>query len=150
MERIWKPNTTVAAVIERDGYFLLVEEDTDDGVRLNQPAGHLDQGESLVAACTRETLEETAWRFTPTQLVGIYQWTRPPGDLTYLRFAFAGTLGEHEADRHLDSGIRRALWLDIGEIIAAQAIHRSPLVLQCINDFLAKRRFPLDVLRHYD
>ena len=86
MNTIWKPNTTVAAVIERDGKFLLVEEDTDDGVRLNQPAGHLDEGESLIAACTRETLEETAWHFVPEYLLGIYQWRRPQGDVTYLRF----------------------------------------------------------------
>ena len=74
MERIWKPHATVAAIIERDGKFLLVEEETDDGIRYNQPAGHLDDGESLPAACAREALEETAWHFTPTELTGIYQW----------------------------------------------------------------------------
>lgn len=149
MKTIWKPNTTVAAVIERDEKFLLVEEDTDDGVRLNQPAGHLDEGESLIAACTRETLEETAWHFVPENLLGIYQWRRPQSDVTYLRFAFSGVLGAHEADRKLDHGIRRALWLSINEIIISQAIHRSPLVMQCVNDYLAKRRFPLDLIRHY-
>lgn len=150
MNTIWKPNTTVAAVIEREGKFLLVEEDTDDGVRLNQPAGHLDEGESLFAACSRETLEETAWHFVPENLLGIYQWRRPQSDVTYLRFAFSGVLGAHEADRKLDHGIRRALWLSINEIIISQAIHRSPLVMQCVNDYLAKRRFPLDLIRHYD
>ncbi|MBK9625604.1 MAG: NUDIX hydrolase [Rhodocyclaceae bacterium] len=149
MNTIWKPNTTVAAVIEREGKFLLVEEDTDDGVRLNQPAGHLDEGESLFAACSRETLEETAWHFVPENLLGIYQWRRPQSDVTYLRFAFSGVLGAHEADRKLDHGIRRALWLSINEIIISQAIHRSPLVMQCVNDYLAKRRFPLDLIRHY-
>ena len=149
MNTIWKPNATVAAVIERDGKFLLVEEDTDDGVRLNQPAGHLDEGESLIAACVRETLEETAWHFVPGNLLGIYQWRRPQGDVTYLRFAFSGVLGAHEAGRKLDHGIRRALWLSIDEIITSQAIHRSPLVMQCVNDFLAKRQFPLDLIRHY-
>ncbi len=149
MKTIWKPNTTVAAVIERDEKFLLVEEDTDDGVRLNQPAGHLDEGESLIAACARETLEETAWHFVPENLLGIYQWRRPQSDVTYLRFAFSGVLGAHEADRKLDHGIRRALWLSINEIIISQAIHRSPLVMQCVNDYLAKRRFPLDLIRHY-
>lgn len=149
MKTIWKPNTTVAAVIERDEKFLLVEEDTDDGVRLNQPAGHLDEGESLIAACARETLEETAWHFVPENLLGIYQWRRPQSDVTYLRFAFSGVLGAHEADRKLDHGIRRALWLSIDEIIISQAIHRSPLVMQCVNDYLAKRRFPLDLIRHY-
>ena len=149
MDTNWKPNATVAAVIERDGKFLLVEEDTDDGVRLNQPAGHLDEGESLLAACARETLEETAWHFVPQNLLGIYQWRRPQGDVTYLRFAFSGLLGAHEADRKLDHGIRRALWLGVDEIITSQAIHRSPLVMQCVNDFLAKRQFPLDLIRHY-
>ena len=150
MNTIWKPNTTVAAVIELEGKFLLVEEDTDDGVRLNQPAGHLDEGESLIAACARETLEESAWHFVPENLLGIYQWRRPQSDVTYLRFAFSGVLGAHEADRKLDHGIRRALWLSINEIIISQAIHRSPLVMQCVNDYLAKRRFPLDLIRHYD
>ena len=149
MELIWKPNTTVAAVIERDGKFLLVEEDTDDGIRLNQPAGHLDEGESLLAACARETLEETAWHFVPKNLLGIYQWRRPQGDVTYLRFAFSGVLGLHDPDRVLDQGIRRALWLSFDEILASQLVHRSPLVLQCVNDYLAKRQFPLDLIRHY-
>ena len=150
MEQIWKPNTTVAAVIEREGKFLLVEEDTDDGIRLNQPAGHLDEGESLLAACARETLEETAWHFVPNSLLGIYQWRRPQGDVTYLRFAFSGVLGLHDADRVLDQGIRCALWLSFDEILASQLVHRSPLVMQCVNDYLAKRQFPLDLIRHYD
>ena len=149
MELIWKPNTTFAAVIERDGKFLLVEEDTDDGIRLNQPAGHLDEGESLLAACVRETLEETAWHFVPKNLLGIYQWRRPQGDVTYLRFAFSGVLGLHDADRVLDQGIRRALWLSFDEILASQLVHRTPLVLQCVQDYLAKRQFPLDLIRHY-
>lgn len=149
-ERIWKPNVTVAAIIEREGKFLLVEEETDDGIRFNQPAGHLDQGESLVTACAREALEETAWHFQPKALVGVYQWPRPQGDITYLRFAFAGELGEHVADRQLDSGILRAVWLTPAEIAACQDRHRSPLILQCVEDWLAGRRFPLDLIRHYD
>ena len=111
MNTLWKPNVTVAALIERDGRFLLVEEETEDGLRFNQPAGHLDEGESLEAASAREALEETAWAFTPTALVGIYQWPRPQGDLTYLRFAFAGELGAHDAGRKLDTGILRAVWM---------------------------------------
>lgn len=150
MERIWKPNVTVAALIERDGRFLLVEEETEDGLRFNQPAGHLDAGESLVAACSREALEETAWRFEPTALVGIYQWTRPKGDITYLRFAFAGVLGAEEVGRPLDTGILRAVWLTPAEIEASRPRHRSPLIWQCIQDYLAGRRFPLDLIRHYD
>jgi 8-oxo-dGTP pyrophosphatase MutT (NUDIX family) len=143
---IWKPNVTVAAVVERDGCFLLVEEETTDGVRFNQPAGHLDEGESLIAACVRETLEETAYAFEPTTLVGIYQWPRPQGDLTYLRFAFAGKVGAHDPARRLDDGILRAVWLSLAEIEACVERHRSPLVLQCIRDYLAGRRFPLDLI----
>lgn len=149
----WKPNVTVAAVIERDGKFLLVEERVkdggDDSLRFNQPAGHLDEGESLLAACTREVLEETAWHFVPRELVGIYQWRRPQWDVTYLRFAYRGELGEHEAQRPLDDGILRAIWLTPAEIEAGRARHRSPLVMQCVADYLAGRRFPLDLVRHY-
>ncbi|HTY98751.1 MAG TPA: NUDIX hydrolase [Rhodocyclaceae bacterium] len=149
MKTIWKPNVTVAALVERDGRFLLVEEETDDGIRFNQPAGHLDEGESLVAACAREALEETAWHFAPTALVGVYQWPRPKGDVTYLRFAFAGDLGQFEEGRPLDDGILRAVWLTPAEIEASRSRHRSPLILQCVHDYLAGRRFPLDLIRHY-
>ncbi len=149
MSEIWKPNVTVAAVIERDGRFLLVEEETPDGLRFNQPAGHLDEGESIVAACSRETLEETAWHFLPEALVGIYQWPRPQGDITYLRFAFCGQLGAHEESRPLDHGIVRAVWLTPTQIEACRERHRSPLILQCITDFLAGRRYPLELIRHY-
>ena len=150
MNRVWKPNVTVAALIEREGRFLLVEEETEDGLRFNQPAGHLDEGESLVAACTREAAEETAWSFNPTALVGIYQWPRPQGDITYLRFAFAGELGAHEEGRALDAGILRAVWMTPDEIRASADRHRSPLVWQCVSDYLDGRRFPLELLRHYD
>ena len=116
MERTWKPNVTVAAVVEREGRFLLVEEETSAGLRLNQPAGHLEPGESLIEAAVRETLEETAHEFLPESLVGIYQWPRPDGELTYLRFAFGGTVGEALAGRTLDTGIVRAIWLSEGAI----------------------------------
>ena len=150
MNRIWKPNVTVAALIEREGRFLLVEEETDDGRRFNQPAGHLDEGESLVSACAREALEETAWSFAPTALVGVYQWPRPQRDVTYLRFAFAGDLGAHDEGRVLDDGILHAVWMTPDEIRATADRHRSPLVWQCVSDYLAGRRFPLDLIRHYD
>lgn len=140
---------TVAALIERAGQFLMVEEETADGLRFNQPAGHLDEGESLVAACAREALEETAWNFTPTALVGIYQWPRPQRDITYLRFAFAGVLGEHNAHRMLDTGIIRAIWMTPEEIQATQLRHRSPLIWQCVSDYLRGQRFPLEIIRHY-
>lgn len=153
MDRIWKPNVTVAAVVERDGRYLLVEEETDDGLRFNQPAGHLEKDESLLEAVVREALEETAWRFTPTALVGVYQWPRPKGkpggDITYLRFAFSGEVGEHVAGRALDTGIVRAVWLTPAEIEAGRERHRSPLIWQCVQDHLAGRRYPLDLIRHY-
>lgn len=150
MDRIWKPNVTVAALIERDGRYLLVEEETESGIRFNQPAGHLDAGESLVAACSREALEETAWNFEPLQLVGIYQWPRPQGDVTYLRFAFDGVLGSHEEGRALDEGILRAVWMTPQEIRDSAERHRSPLVWQCVADHMAGQRFPIELIRHYD
>ena len=146
----WSAHVTVAAIVERDGRFLLVEEETADGLRFNQPAGHLDEGESLVEACTRETLEETAHRFTPEQLIGIYQWPRPGGEITYVRFAFSGTLGEQVVGRALDAGILRAVWMTRDEIAATQSRHRNPLVLRCVDDYLAGQRYPLDLIRHYD
>jgi 8-oxo-dGTP pyrophosphatase MutT (NUDIX family) len=148
--RPWKPNLTVAAIVEREGKFLLVEEHTDAGLRLNQPAGHVDAGESIITACARETLEETAWHFSPRHLTGIYQWPRPNSDITYLRFAFCGELGAHEPARTLDTGIVRALWLTPAELADCREKHRSPLVWQCLEDYLAGRRWPLDLIRHYD
>lgn len=147
----WKPNVTVAAVIERGGRFLLVEEQTSDGLRLNNPAGHLDPGESPLDACVRETLEETAYAFTPTALVGVYlagaRRDAQDEGITYLRFAFAGTLGAHDAGRPLDEGILRTLWLTPDEIRAEAARLRSPLVLRCLEDYLAGRRYPLELLQ---
>ena len=145
----WKPNVTVAAVIEREGRFLLVEEETTGGLRFNQPAGHLEAGESLVEAVIRETLEETAHPFIPEYLTGIYQWPRSQGDLTYLRFAFGGRVGETEAGHALDDGIVRAVWMTPEELRGTRERHRSPLILQCVEDWLAGRRYGLELLRHY-
>lgn len=145
-ERQWKPNVTVAAVVERDGRFLLVEEQTSDGTRYNQPAGHLEAGESLQDAVIRETLEESAWRFKPTALVGIYQYHQADSGISYLRFAFTGELADHDAGRKLDTGIVRALWMPAAEIRANRAKHRSPLLMQCVDDYLAGRRYPLQLL----
>lgn len=147
---IWKPNVTVAALVERDGHFLLVEEETDEGLRINQPAGHLDEGESLVAACMREALEETAWYVKPVALVGVYQWPRPRRDITYLRFAFACEGTAEAPGRALDAGIVRAVWMTVEEIKASRERHRSPLVWQCVQDHLSGRRYPLDLIRHHD
>lgn len=142
----WKPNVTVAAVIERDGRFLLVEERTRrQGLWLNTPAGHLDPGESPAEGCARETLEETAHHFTPTALVGVYLARAP--DATYLRFAFCGTLGAFEPGRALDQGIVRTLWMTPDEIRASQARHRSQLLLRGVEDYLAGRRYPLELIQ---
>jgi 8-oxo-dGTP pyrophosphatase MutT (NUDIX family) len=145
MSEIWRPSVTVAAVIERDGRFLLVEERIDGRIVLNQPAGHLDRGESLLAACKREVLEETAHRFEPTSLVGIYRWHYAARDVTFLRFCFSGEIKGVE-ERVLDREIVALHWLTGGEVKSRQAEHRSPLVQKCVQDFLAGRRFPLDVL----
>ncbi len=146
----WKPSVTVAAVIEREGRFLLVEEQTPEGLRLNNPAGHLDPGESPAEGCAREALEETAHRFTPTALVGIYlsrlQRASTGEDVTYLRLAFCGELGAQEIGRALDTGIVRTVWMTPDEVRASTPRHRSPLVLRCMEDYLAGRRLPLEAV----
>ncbi|HQR77875.1 MAG TPA: NUDIX hydrolase [Burkholderiaceae bacterium] len=150
MPVVWKPNVTVAAVVERAGRFLLVEEDTADGLRLNQPAGHLDPGETPLDGAIREALEETARVFTPSALLGIYMARTLPATerqpVTYLRFAFVGTVGEAEPGRTLDHGILRTLWLTADEIRARRPEHRSPLVMKCIDDYLAGQRYPLSLV----
>ncbi|HKU46625.1 MAG TPA: NUDIX hydrolase [Burkholderiales bacterium] len=137
-------SVTVAAVIERDGRFLFVQEKIEGRLVLNQPAGHLDPGESLAHACAREVLEETAHRFEPTALVGIYRWYYAPKDVTYLRFCFHGRVGE-ALDRPLDKEIVALQWLNPQELKLRTAEHRSPLVQKCVDDYLAGRSFPLDV-----
>ncbi|MES2423917.1 MAG: NUDIX hydrolase [Pseudomonadota bacterium] len=150
MDKRWHPSVTVAAVIERDGKFLLVEEHTPEGLKLNNPAGHLDPGESPADGCAREALEETAHVFVPTALVGIYlsRFQRPGTgeDITYLRLAFCGELGDVLPGRTLDDGIVRTLWLTPDEIRAGAARHRSPLLVRCMEDYLAGKRFPLDLI----
>ena len=146
MTERWRPNVTVAAVIERDGRFLLVEELTRQGLRLNNPAGHLEPGESLVQACVREVREETAHAFRPTHLVGVYLSEPGAEGTTYLRFAFCGELGAHAAGQALDSGIERTLWLTFDELQASEARHRSPLLMRGVRDYLAGARHPLALL----
>ena len=151
----WTPSTTVAAVIEHDGRYLLIEEHTPEGLRLNNPAGHLDPGESPQEGVVRETLEETMRAFTPTALVGIYlsRFQRPATarqaaeDVTYVRYAYAGTVGDELPGRSLDTGIVRTLWLTLDGVRASAAQHRSPLVLQCVEDHAAGQRYPLDLVR---
>jgi 8-oxo-dGTP pyrophosphatase MutT (NUDIX family) len=146
---VGKVSVTVAAVIQNEGRYLLVEEQTEDGIRINQPAGHLEPDESIVEAAVRETLEETAYEFSPDGLVGVYRWQHPSNGVTYVRFAFRGQLGLHHADRVLDTGILRTLWLTPEQLRSRAASHRSPLVLRCIEDHLAGRRYSLDMLIHY-
>ena len=142
---LWKPSATVAAVIERDGRFLFVEERIDGRRVLNQPAGHLDPGESLAAACAREVMEETAHEFVPRELVGIYRWRYEPNDVTFLRFCFAGKVVSHDQGRALDKEIVALHWLSLDELARRKSDHRSPLVQKCVEDYLSGRRYPLDV-----
>jgi len=145
---IWKPNTTVAAIVEENGKFLMVEENTPEGIRINQPAGHLEDNETLLEAVSREANEETAYQFKPEALLGIYHWKRPQKDITYLRFAFIGSVSNHQLGQALDDGIIRALWMSKDELNACREIHRSPQVLKCVEDYLAGQRFPLNVVTH--
>jgi 8-oxo-dGTP pyrophosphatase MutT (NUDIX family) len=150
MDNRWKPSVTVAAIIEKDGKFLLVEEHTPEGLRLNNPAGHLEPGESPAEGCAREALEETAHRFTPTALVGVYlsRFHRASNqeDISYLRFAFCGELGPADSGRLLDDGIVRTLWMTPEEIRASIARHRSPLLLRCMEDYLHGQRYPAELI----
>jgi 8-oxo-dGTP pyrophosphatase MutT (NUDIX family) len=146
----WKPNATVAAVVEREGRLLMVEEHTADGLRLNQPAGHLDPGETLAQAAVRETLEETGWHVEPVALLGLYMARYANAaegtDVTYLRHAFVCRALSHDAARALDDGIVGAAWMTPDEILAARARHRSPLVERTVLDWRAGRRFPLELI----
>jgi 8-oxo-dGTP pyrophosphatase MutT (NUDIX family) len=144
----FKPNTTVAAIIEQNGKFLLVEEKTERGHRYNQPAGHLEDNESLIQAVIRETLEEAAYEFKPEALLGVYHWKQPNGESTYLRFAFIGKAGRHFPMQELDDGIIRSVWMDIIEMRDKASLMRSPQVLTCVEDYLAGKRFPLEVVTH--
>jgi ADP-ribose pyrophosphatase YjhB (NUDIX family) len=141
-----RPAVTVATVVEREGMFLLVRERTRRGLCLNQPAGHVERGESLVAAAARETLEESAWRVEPYALVGVYRWQAPDTGATFIRFAFAAHPLE-ALERALDADIVAAQWLPYDEIVARRGEHRSPLVLRCIDDYRAARRWPVDLVQ---
>jgi 8-oxo-dGTP pyrophosphatase MutT (NUDIX family) len=144
----FKPDVTVAAVVERDNQFLLVEEHIGSRLVINQPAGHLEDGESLIEAVIRETLEESAWHFEPQGLVGVYLWKQPENGRSFLRVAICGQVFRHEPQRRLDRGIERALWLPRDRIVAKSARLRSPLVMRCIDDYLSGNRHSLNVLQH--
>jgi phosphatase NudJ len=146
----WRTSVTVAAIVERDGRYLLVEEHTPDGLLLNNPAGHLDPGESPIEAVVREALEETARTFTPHALVGVYLSRAlradPPSDVTYVRIAFAGHVSEPLPGRALDAEIVRTLWMTPDELRESVARHRSPLLMRCVEDHRAGKRHPLDLV----
>lgn len=139
---------TVAAVIEQNDRFLLVEESIQGQTVYNQPAGHLEDHETLYEAVIRETLEETAGHFVPEFITGIYQWTQPVSRQTFMRISFAGELKGFDEDRELDEGIIQAIWLNRDEIITRQKQLRSPLVIQCIDDYLQGQRYPLELIKH--
>lgn len=144
---IWKPHVTVAAVVERDQHFLLVEEETGNGLAFNQPAGHLEEGEDFLSAVKREVLEETAWHFEPQYFIGVYLWRKNPHSPNYLRLCFSGQVFNHNPDQALDTGIVQTHWLTRAEI-AKQPL-RSPLVVNCVDDYLSGKRYPLSVLQSF-
>lgn len=143
---IWKPHVTVAAVVESGSRFLLVRERINDQTVYNQPAGHLERGESLATAVIRETLEETGWQFEPEAIIGLYRWQQPGKDKTYLRVAFAGRGVRHDAERLLDPEIEDVLWMSVAEMRRQTGSLRSPMVLRTVEDYLAGTRFPLSLL----
>lgn len=142
----WAPRVTVAAVVERNGRFLMVEETSGGRLVINQPAGHLEDQESLIEAAYRETLEETAWHVRPESVIGIYLWRHPIKRLTFLRIAFSAKTLQHDPDRVLDIGIERALWLSRADLLAREKQLRSPLVMRTLDDYLAGTRYPLSVV----
>ncbi len=145
----WKPNVTVAAIVERNQKFLLVEENADNHIVFNQPAGHLERGESLIEAVKREVLEETAWEFIPQAIVGVYMYPNQHSDITYLRVCFSGTCKNHHPEQALDDDIIRAVWFSQEEIKQNMDRMRSPMVQQCINDYLSGKNYPLQLLNHF-
>ncbi len=144
----WKPNVTVSAIIEREGKFMMIEEFSHGRLVYNQPAGHLEEGESLFQAVEREVREETAWGFKPEMAVGLYMHPSPSSDVTYLRICFTGSCHDHHPDQPLDNGIHKVIWMSIEEIRQNVDRLRSPMVLNCINDYLAGNRFPLSYFKH--
>jgi 8-oxo-dGTP pyrophosphatase MutT (NUDIX family) len=146
----WKANVTVAAVIEKDGRFLMIEESIDGQKVINQPAGHLERNESLLSAVKREVLEETAWEFEPEKIVGIYLYPGPNTEITFLRICFSGSSFQHYPDQKLDEGIIQVLWMSRKELEQRKENLRSPLVANCIDDYLKGQKYSLDLLHHYE
>jgi 8-oxo-dGTP pyrophosphatase MutT (NUDIX family) len=146
----WRPELTVAAVVQHDDRFLLVEERIQRALVVNQPAGHVEDGESILDAVMRETLEETGWHFSPSYLLGLYLWRNPDDGVSILRVAVVGEVFDHDPSRPLDDGIVAARWMRREELLRGDVRLRSPLVLRCIDDFLAGRRHDLSALNHLD
>ena len=145
----WTPHATVATIVEQNGRYLLVEEVVDGETVLNQPAGHIEENESILAAALRETLEETGWRVKLTDLVGIYNYSAPNG-VTYYRFSFAAQAIEQVPEAKLDDGIIGPVWLNLEELESRRQQWRSPLVKRCIEDFAAGKRYPLDLIYEHE
>jgi 8-oxo-dGTP pyrophosphatase MutT (NUDIX family) len=146
----WKPDITVAAVSESDGRFLVVEERISNRLVFNQPAGHVESGETIIAALVREVREETAWRFIPEAFLGVYLWRSPTSGRATLRFAFCGAVVDHDASQPLDRGIVRTHWLSRAELLEREPRMRSPLVLRCVADYMSGRRLPLEAIASLD
>ena len=146
---IWKPNVTVASIVELNGKFLMVEEESPSGPVLNQPAGHLEPNESLETAVIRETLEETGYRFTPEAIVGSYLWHNGDNETTYFRSTFSGSVCQKNIGTELDEGIIRSLWMTHKNILENQNRLRSPVILESINDYLAGKKYPLDMIKSF-
>lgn len=146
--RVWMPHVTVAAVVERNGRFLLIEEDVNDETVVNQPAGHWEEGETFAQAAVRETLEETGWSIEITGLVGVYEYKPPELDYAFVRFAFSAKPISHDPQQVLDEGIRRWFWMDQYELRQEIYRHRSPMVQQCVEDYWTVKRWPLSLIRH--
>jgi len=144
---VWKPHVTVAAVVEKDGLFLVVEEQTVNGLAFNQPAGHLEEGEDFITAIKREVLEETAWQFEPQQLLSVQLWREQVHSPTFLRVCFTGQVHSHQPEQALDDGIVATHWLSYAQLQARQATLRSPLVLSCVENYLSGARYPLSLLQ---
>jgi 8-oxo-dGTP pyrophosphatase MutT (NUDIX family) len=145
---IWRPDLAAAAIVERDGHFLIVEERIRGTLVFNQPAGHVDDGESIIDAAVRETLEETAWHLVPRALLGVYLWRNPDNGHSILRVAITGEATTHEDGRELDQPVIAAHWMRREELLARHAQLRSPLVLRCIDDYLAGQRHELSALNY--
>jgi len=146
---VWKPHVTVAAVIEQDNRFLLVEEETPRGLQFNQPAGHFEQNEDLIAAIKREVNEETAWHFEPEHIISVQLWRRNPDFPTFIRICFSGHCHSQNPDQQLDDGIVATHWLTRDEIAAKQHQLRSPLVLISVDEYLSGHRYPLSLIKSF-